>query len=388
MTRGSMTGNVVFASLKGYGEEIMTIRSFAQYVVVASVVAATGVMTQTTQTGTPSGELARPGFHHIHMNSPDPSATINAFLKVYPASTKVTEGGFEGIRSANGVTLLFTRVSAPPPAPGPGRVTAKAPQTAFWHHVWAASDGRATLKHLREIDPGFDQTKFIPQFTSPAGGTVDFSSDTFGGFLTTGQVEEAKRKGVAPTHQGGYFNWYGPDGVVMETTDGRAEAYNIVGMFQDQPYCALFWYRKHLNAADQPASGRGGQGGRGQAGAGPPAVPAAPTSEADCKVTRGTEVSWPSTYKRGHYRVPPPQLVYFDDLTFRWYMNQEDRPLAPTRGQLMDHISLSVANLDAWVAKLKAEGVKLLEQPYKFDATRAVLIEGPSREAIELVEKK
>jgi hypothetical protein len=364
---------------------IMKIASLALCVVVASAVAGAGVM---TRAGQPSGELPRPGFHHLHMNSPNPSATINEFLKVYPASTKVTEGGFEGIRSANGVTLLFTKVNTQPPAPGPGRVTAKAPQTAFWHHVWAASDGRATLKRLRDGDPSFDQTKFIPQFTSPAGGIVDFSSDTFGGFLTTSQVEEAKRKGVAPTHQGGYFNWYGPDGVVMETTDGRAESYNIVGMFQDQPYCALFWYRKHLNAADQPASGRGGQGGRGQPGAAAPAAAAVPTSEADCQVTRGADVSWPSTYRRGHYRIPAPQLVYFDDLTFRWYMNQEDRPLAPTRGQLMDHFSLSVTNLSAWVAKLKAEGVKFLEQQYKFGDTQAVLIEGPSREAIELVEKK
>jgi hypothetical protein len=52
----------------------------------------------------------------------------------------------------------------------------------------------------------------------------------------------------------------------------------------------------------------------------------------------------------------------------------------------MDHVALSVENLDAWVAKLKAENVKFLMQPYKFGATRAVMIEGPSLEAIELVE--
>jgi len=336
-----------------------------------------------------SSDLPRPGFHHLHMNSPNPSAAIDQYLKVYPASTKVSVAGFEGIRSANGITLLFTKVNAAPPAPGPDRVTDKAPQTAFWHHVWAANDGRAALKRLRESDPTFDKSKMIPQYTSPGGPTVDFSSDTVPGFLTTSQVEESKKKGVMPTHQGGYFNWYGPDGVVMETTDSRAEAYTIVGMFEDQPYCALFWYRKHLKAANQPASGgRGGQGGGGGRGAGAPAGSAEPTSEADCRVTRGADVSWPSTYKNGHHRVPAPQLVYFDDLTFRWYMNQESRPLAPTRGQLMDHFALSVTNLDAWVANLRSEGVKILETPYTFGDSRAALIEGPSREAIELVEKK
>ena len=46
------------------------------------------------------------------------------------------------------------------------------------------------------------------------------------------------------------------------------------------------------------------------------------------------------------------------------------------------------ANLDAWVARLRGEGVKFLEQPYKLGDTRAVMIEGPSREALELVEVK
>jgi hypothetical protein len=172
----------------------------------------------------------------------------------------------------------------------------------------------------------------------------------------------------------------------METTDGPTERYSIVGMFEEQPYCALFWYKKHLNADDRPASGgRGpavGGGGRG------PAQPAGPASEAECRVTRSDDVSWPSTYKRGHHRIPPPQLVVFGDVTMRWYMNQEERPLVATRGQLMDHVALSVTNLEAWVAKLKSENVKFLEQPYKFGDTRAVLIEGPSLEAIELVETK
>jgi 4-carboxymuconolactone decarboxylase len=320
--------------------------------------------------------LATPHFHHIHMNSVDPSAAIAGFLDIYPGSTRVTVAQFEGLKTANNVAMLFTKVSTPPPAPGPDRVTAASPQTAFWHHVWSAQDARAVLQRLRARDPAFDTKTFIPQYTGPDGGKVDFSSDTFPGFLTTRQVEEARQKGATPTHTGGYFNWYGPDGVVMETSDqGRTEAYRIVGMFQEQPYCAVLWYREHLNAAESPASGRG------TAPEGSPHL-----SEADCKVSRGADVSWPSTYKRGHYRNPPAQSVYFDDVQLRWYMNQEDRPLAGTRGQLMDHLALGVTGLDAWIAKLKRENVKFLEQPYRFGDTRAVLIEGPGREAIELVE--
>src|SRR5258705_3822243 len=158
----------------------MNIGLFAWFAYDAVIDVAAGVGSQGEQQ---SGKQPRPGFHHIHMNSPNPSAAIDQFIKAYPASAKVTVGGFEGIRSANGITMLFTKVNASPPAPGPGRVTEKAPQTAFWHHVWAAGDGRSVLERLRESDPTFDRTKFIPQYTSPAGGTVDFSTDTFPGFL-------------------------------------------------------------------------------------------------------------------------------------------------------------------------------------------------------------
>jgi 4-hydroxyphenylpyruvate dioxygenase-like putative hemolysin len=69
-------------------------------------------------------------------------------------------------------------------------------------------------------------------------------------------------------------------------------------------------------------------------------------------------------------------------------MRQGAVPLVGTRGHLMDHAALSVTNLDAWIAKLRAEGVKMLEQPYALGESRALLVEGPSREAIELVEVK
>ena len=67
----------------------MKIRSFAASTIVAMTVAATGVITQSQQ----SADLPRPGFHHIHMNSPNPAAAIDQYMKVYPASTKVRQLG-------------------------------------------------------------------------------------------------------------------------------------------------------------------------------------------------------------------------------------------------------------------------------------------------------
>jgi 4-hydroxyphenylpyruvate dioxygenase-like putative hemolysin len=87
------------------------------------------------------------------------------------------------------------------------------------------------------------------------------------------------------------------------------------------------------------------------------------------------------------YRTPAAPVT-FGDVSLNSYMRQGDRPLVSTRGHLVDHFALSVQDLDAWIAKLRSEGVRFLEPPYKLGSLRAVMIEGPSREAIELVEVK
>ena len=109
-------------------------------------------------------------------------------------------------------------------------------------------------------------------------------------------------------------------------------------------------------------------------------------TEANCRVERGPDKSWPALTFDGMFRNPSLTTMAFGDVSLFAYMNQTTTPLAPTRGHLVDHYGLSVANLDALIAKLKAENVTFLEQPYKVGDSRAVMIEGPSREAIELVE--
>jgi catechol 2,3-dioxygenase-like lactoylglutathione lyase family enzyme len=142
-----------------------------------------------------------------------------------------------------------------------------------------------------------------------------------------------------------------------------------VHLWQEEPLCALLWYQKHLNA---PARA-------GFAGPMP--------TEADCKVPRGTDRTWPALSREGMFRTPRSG-VELGDVVLTWYANQGETPLASSRGQLQDHIALSVTDLDAWIGRLRAEGVAVLEQPYRLGATRAAMIEGPSREALELVEAR
>jgi hypothetical protein len=214
----------------------------------------------------------------------------------------------------------------------------------------------------------------VPLYTGDDDGTVFVSSDTWPGTggvlgLTQAQIADAKARGVQPTRTGGFAYMQGPDNALVEYAGNHpAERFNHVHLFQEDPFCAQLWYQKHLNA---PVFG-----GR---------TSSTPLTEATCKVERGPDRTFPALDPEGMCRTPSAAVV-FDDVAFLWYMRQGDEPLVSSRGQVYDHIALSVTDLDAWVAKLRGEGVTFLEEPYQIGDTRAVMIEGPSREALELVE--
>lgn len=212
-----------------------------------------------------------------------------------------------------------------------------------------------------------------PLYTGEANNSVFVSSDTWpgtGGILgpTQAQIADAKARRVQPLRGAGFAYMRGPDNALIEYQGNfPAERFNHVHLYQEDPFCAQAWYRLRLNAALPPN--------------------AQPRSEADCKVSRGPEKTWPALNREGMFRTPTAGVI-FGDVAMNWYMRQRDVALQPTRGRLMDHVALSVGNLDAWVAKLRSENVRFLEQEYRLGDTRAVMIEGPSREAIELIKIK
>ena len=165
--------------------------------------------------------------------------------------------------------------------------------------------------------------------------------------LTKPQIAEAKAKGVEPRGGAGFAYLLGPDGAVVEYQgDMPEERFNHVHMYQEDPFCARPWYQKHLNASTS-------QGAAGQQ----------PRTDADCTVERDGR-SWPSLERKGTIRQPGSG-VSFEDVALNWYARQGDRPLVSSRGHVADHIALR-----------RNEGVRFLEQPYRFGDTRAVMIEG------------
>ncbi len=304
--------------------------------------------------------LPTPGFHHLHLNSVDPDAAIEFYVRQFPSTAKTSFAGLAALKAGN-VLVLFDKVKAQPPTQ---------PQTALWHFGWHVADLHRSMALFQQRT----EVRLLPLYTTDEGGTVFVSSDTwpgFGGSLgrTKSQIADALAQGIQPTHGGGFGYIEGPDGAIIEYQGNLpVERFNHVHLFEKDPLCAQLWYQQHLNAAPTVA-----------------AAGTEPVSEANCKVPR-PELSWPSLERGGMLRQPAG--VTFSDVAVTWHVQQNETPLAPSRGHVMDHFALSVADLNAWIAKLHREGVKFLTKPHPLGDTRAVMIEGPSREAIELVEIK
>ena len=174
---------------------------------------------------------------------------------------------------------------------------------------------------------------------------------------------------MQPKRVGVFSYMEGPDGALVEYAGNHpAERFNHIHLWQDDPFCAQLWYQQHLNA--QAMEGR---------------TSPTPMTEENCKVPRGADRTWPCLEREGMFRSPRAAVV-FGDVALTWYPRQSDEPLASPRGHLIDHIGLGVRDLNMWVDKLLSEEVPILHGPYRLGDTRALMIEGPSRELLELVE--
>jgi catechol 2,3-dioxygenase-like lactoylglutathione lyase family enzyme len=322
---------------------------------IPAVVAAGVALWTSDRLAQAQAPLPAPGFHHLHLNATDPDTALAFYTRQHPSTSKTMWNGIPALAARNNVMVLFTKVDRPPPV--------AEPQTAVWHFGFHVTDIRKQLETYKSRP----EVK-VQDMYGEDGKVILVSSDALAG--TQAEIDAARAAGKRPEGGAGVLYIAGPDNALIENIGNQpVERFNHVHMLQEDPFCAQIWYQRHLNAAVAPALKQNPQ-----------------RTEANCKVPRGV-VSWPALMWQGMHRIPNSGVL-FGDVAVNWPVNQNDRPLAPTRGHLVDHFGLSVNNLDAWVAKLRAEGVKFLQEPYALGSTRAVMIEGPSKEAIELVEVK
>jgi len=326
---------------------------------IAVIIAAAGVAAPRAQDAPAKVEPLH--FHHMHLNSTDPKTAAAYYPKPFAVSAIATTfNGFDAVKTGN-VYILFTKVPVTPQNELTG------PQTSVWHFGWNTPNSRQYNEKFRTMGLTIAQ-----MWDAADGKLVDMSSDTLPGLPTQEQILEMRAKGTQPTREGGFGYLRGPDGAMIENAQaGTTERFNHVHMYHEHPRCAMEWYVTHLGAR-MPA---------GRGGAAPAEAPGG-----DCHTKTYAPPTWPSFAKTGFVRDPAGG-VNFDDISI------SIRPwpgggLVSTRGKIYDHWALSTADLDATVARLKRENVKFLEEIHPWGSSRAAMIEGPDRIAIELVEVK
>src|SRR5262245_46432569 len=210
-------------------------------------------------------------FHHVHLNSVNPSAAAEYYPKPFAQSaTKTTFNGYDAVKTGN-IYILFTKVGTPPQNELTG------PQTSVWHFGWNTPSSRQYNEKFRAMG-----LQIAQMWDAADGKLVDMSSDTLPGFPTQEQILELRAKGVQPAREGGFGYLRGPDGAPVENAQaGTTERVNHVHMYHEHPRCAIEWYATHLGA--RVPQGRGGS-----------ATSAPASTAADCKTTAYAPPTWPS----------------------------------------------------------------------------------------------
>lgn len=203
--------------------------------------------------------------------------------------------------------------------------------SSIWHIGWGAEDMKA--EYQRQLDLG---TKFQTPLT-------DISKlANFNGFY--------------------YAYVDGPNHALIELNTAQHHRFGHMHFLSDDPIAAGQWYAEHFGL----------------------------------KVRKGSSEK---RYYEG-FQVGPASSFLIDNVNFiiypAGYMEKQwpelwakHKEFAPTTGRVIDHVGLSVDNLDATIARLRGEGVKIIGKPGKFrqqNGQRAVMIEGPDHLAIQLVE--
>jgi catechol 2,3-dioxygenase-like lactoylglutathione lyase family enzyme len=218
--------------------------------------------------------------------------------------------------------LLFTKVKKAPPTDI---------VSPLFHIGWGAEDMKAEFE--RQIRLG----------------------TTFQAVLTDG----VELFGTGTRDRNFFMYLDGPDHVTIEVQSAPHHNFMHVHLLSDDPIAASDWYAKHfgLTPRNQLKTERAFRG-----------IPTGPSAS-----------------------------LQLDNVTFFWYPTAHVKALyggqwkgrtayASNRGRVIDHIAISVDDLDQTLIRLRDEGVKVLSGPRKADGLRSAFVQAPDNMEIELVE--
>jgi len=155
---------------------------------------------------------AQAQFHHVHLNSVEPSAAVAFYTRTFDVTKKATIAGIDAVQSEN-MYLLFNKVAKPP---------ATAPDSAIWHFGWGSTDMQADYQ--RRLAAGI---VFQTPITKLGSGTL-------------------------------FAYMKAPDGALVEINTAQTRAFIHVHLYSDAPLCAADWYQKNLGAVSRGSAQRSG----------------------------------------------------------------------------------------------------------------------------------
>jgi catechol 2,3-dioxygenase-like lactoylglutathione lyase family enzyme len=250
-----------------------------------------------------------------------------ADIEFYTTKFDAEKASFKGLIDgiwAQKSWILAQKVAAAPPS----EVV-----STIWHFGWGAEDMKATYQ--KQLDSG---TKFATPITD--------ISDIGGG----------------PANTGRFFYAYvlGPDGALIELNTSANHRFGHIHLLSADPVAAGEWYAKHFGVK--------------------------PRSSAAVRMYRDVQIGPSSSFMMDNVSV----IIYPMEYAISSHMPgwETRKTFEPTKGRVVDHIGISVPNLDEAITKLRKEGVTVTDEPRAIAGGKVkfAFIEGPDKMRIEIIE--
>jgi catechol 2,3-dioxygenase-like lactoylglutathione lyase family enzyme len=204
--------------------------------------------------------------------------------------------------------------------------------STIWHFGWGAEDMKATYQ--KQLDSG---TRFATPITD--------ISDIGGG-----------------TEMGRFFYAYvlGPDNALIELNTASFHRLGHLHLLSENPVAAGEWYAKHFGVK--------------------------PRANPPVHLYKNVQIGPSSSFTMDNVNF----IIYPIEYARTSHMpGWEDRKtFEPTKGRVVDHIGISVENLDDAIARLRKEGVTVTDEPRSLAGGKIkfAFIEGPDKMRIEIIE--
>jgi catechol 2,3-dioxygenase-like lactoylglutathione lyase family enzyme len=249
-----------------------------------------------------------------------------ADIEFYTAKFDSEKASFKGLIDAVWAQKSWMLFQKVPNAP-PSEVV-----SPIWHFGWGAEDMNATYK--KQLESGTTFATPLTDISDIGGGT------TMGIFF--------------------YAYVLGPDSALIELNTSQNHQFGHLHLLSANPVAAGEWYAKHFGVK--------------------------PRASAQVHMYRDVQIGPSSSFMMDNVNV----IIFPMEYAISSHMpGWEDRKtFEPTKGRVVDHIGISVENLDDAIARLRKEGVTITDEPKSIAGGKVkfAFIEGPDRIRIEIIE--